>query len=410
MGFRSGVDALRGDGRGWTLLAIAVGWVFILGGRFLVPAVLPQVKTAFEVGDFGAGIAVTVIWATYALMQSPAGLLVDRVGERGLLAGSLLTAAGSVLFLGFSPLFLVFLGGCAAFGFTTGLYGPARGTALSNTFPKNDGAAIGATLAAGSVGSALLPLLAGILVGTYGWRLVVGGLFPPLFLAGGFAWWAVPGRTDGDDRTAVPLGELAENVLRAVRVRGVAVAVVAISLMLFAFQGLSAFLVTYYVDVKGVDQATAAGFFSLLFVGAAVSQVTAGALADRVGERWVLTGVALLGVPALAAVPFVEGTLPVAALSVVLGTRMAIAPVSNAYVIAVLPESVTGTAWGTLRTGFFLLGAAGSTVVGAMADADFFDEAFFILAGLTALAAVFYAILPSREAARDSYGDGIPEA
>jgi MFS family permease len=89
---------------------------------------------------------------------------------------------------------------------------------------------------------------------------------------------------------------------------------------------------------------------------------------------------------------------------------MAIAPVSNAYVIAVLPESVTGTAWGTLRTGFFLLGAAGSTVVGAMADADFFDEAFFILAGLTALAAVFYAILPSREAARDSYGDGIPEA
>ena len=58
------VLGLRGDGRGWTLLAIAAGWVFVLGGRFLVPAVLPQVKTAFAVGDIGVGVAGTIIWAS----------------------------------------------------------------------------------------------------------------------------------------------------------------------------------------------------------------------------------------------------------------------------------------------------------------------------------------------------------
>jgi|GEM_PF-5973262 hypothetical protein len=99
---------LRGEGRGWTLLSIAVGWVFVLGGRFLVPAVLPQVKDAFTVGDIGAGVAVTVIWATYGLMQMPAGILVDRVGERRLLAGSVVLTATSVVVIGGAPAFFAF--------------------------------------------------------------------------------------------------------------------------------------------------------------------------------------------------------------------------------------------------------------------------------------------------------------
>jgi predicted MFS family arabinose efflux permease len=302
--------------------------------------------------------------------------------------------AGSVVLIGAAPAFLAFLVGCSAFGLATGLYGPARGTALSRTFPDNDGTAIGATLAAGSVGSAVLPFLAGALVGSVGWRLIVAGLLVPLALAGLLVWRVVPDTGGGTARA--PPRQLAGDVLRAVRIRGVAVAVAAVTLMLFAFQGLSAFLVTYLVSVKGFDQTTAAAALSLLFVGAAVSQVAAGGLADRFGERPVLVGVAALSVPLLVAVPFVDGVLPVALLSLLIGTRLGVAPVSNAYIIAVLPEAVTGTAWGALRTGLFLLGATGSTVVGAMADADLFDESFFLLAGVTAVAVCLYALLPDR--------------
>jgi predicted MFS family arabinose efflux permease len=398
MGLRRATARLRGGGRGWVLVAIAAGWVFVLGGRFLVPAVLPQVTAAFDVGNTGGGIAVTVIWATYALMQSPAGALVDRVGERRLLAGSLLLSAGSVGVLGVAPAYLAFLGGCAAFGFATGLYGPARGTALARTFPDDDGTAIGITLAAGSVGSAVLPFLAGALVGSVSWRYVVAGLAPPLLVAAAFAWRTVPERDRGSVASAPPADELAGDVLRAVRRRGVAVAVAAVTLMLFAFQGLSAFYVTYLA--RELDQRVAAGLFALLFVGGAVAQLAGGAAADRFGERAVLTVTAAVGAVAVGAVPFVDGLVPLAALSVVLGTRLAIAPVSNAYIIAVLPDAVTGTAWGTLRTAFFLLGATGSTVVGAMADSQLFDEAFLLLALVTAIAAALYAFLPSRGAAR----------
>jgi predicted MFS family arabinose efflux permease len=403
MATKSTIEGLRGDGRGWTLLTISLGWVFVVGSRYLIPAILPQVKDTFIVGDLQTGIAVTVIWATYALIQSPAGLLVDRVGERRLLAGSLICTSGSVLVLGVSPVFLAFLGGCAVFGFTSGIYGPSRGTVLSRTFPGNNGAAIGATLAAGSVGSAVLPFLAGALVGTVSWRLVVAALFPPLFIAGVFAWRTVPPRDRNADPDVPPMTDIASDVLYAIKSRGVAVAVIAVTLILFGYQGLTAFFVTYLVDAKGFDQATAAAMFSLFFIGAALAQLVAGSLADRLGERTILVVLSAAGIPFLVLVPFVNGFATLALLSFLLGSRLGIGAVTNAYLIAVLPDAVTGTAWGALRTTFFLLGAGGSTVVGAMADADLFAESFFLLAGLTGLATLCYLFLPTREAVQAGY-------
>lgn len=229
----------RANGRGWVLLAIAVGWLFILGGRFLVPALLPQIKDAFGVSNTGGGIAITVIWVTYGLIQSPAGLLTDRLGERRLLVGSLVLSAVSAVGLSMAPEFFAFLVGCATFGVATGLYGPARGTVLSRTFPNADGGAIGVTLAAGSAGSAVLPFLAGALVGGVGWRYIVAGLFPPLAIAGGFAWWVIPKRESSVRSETLLPRELARDVFRAIRIRGVAVAAMAMTHVIYVARAYS---------------------------------------------------------------------------------------------------------------------------------------------------------------------------
>ncbi|WP_152042617.1 MFS transporter [Salinigranum salinum] len=394
---RAVVSRLLADGRAGLLVAVALGWLFVVGARFLLPAVLPQVKTTFAVGNAGAGLAVSVVWAAYAVMQAPGGVLIDCVGERLLLAGSLALTGAAVVAVAVAPTYLVFLVGCGLFGLTTGLYGPARGTSISRSFPRNDGAAIGATLAAGSVGSAVLPFVAGSLVGRVGWRLLLGVLVVPFVVLAGFAWATVPDRRADDPRRA---RSLVGGVLAAVRVPAIARAVAAATLLLFAFQGLTAFLPTYLVEVKGFDQATATGLFALLFVAGAVSQLLGGTAADRIGERWVLTVTALVAVASAAAIPFVDGVVSVAVVVAFVGTRLAMAPVSNAYVIDVLPPDVQGSAWGVLRTGFFLVGAGGSTLVGAFADSGLFDEAFFVLAGLAAVAALLYARLPPRTAAK----------
>ena len=393
------VGRLRGDGRGWTLLAVSLGWVFVLGGRFLLPPVLPQVKTAFGVGDFAVGVALTAIWGAYALVQSPAGLLIDRLGERRLLTGSLLLSAATVAWIGASPVFLVFLVGCVAFGTATGAYAPPQETALSRTFPDDDTAAIGVSLAAGSLGAAVLPFLAGALADTVGWRTVAVALAPPFLVLAATTWRRVPEREQVAQPDRLEPRRLAREVTRALRAGPVLLVGGALSLVLFAFQGVSAFYVTYLTTAKPLDQTTAAGLFALVSVGGAVAQLAGGDLADRFGERATLVGMAAVAVPALLAVPAVDGPFALAALSFALGVQLGIAPVANAYVIAVLPDAVTGTAWGLLRTAFFLLGAVGSSAVGAMADRGLFDESFVVLAAVTALAAACYRFVPPREAA-----------
>ncbi|PSP71538.1 MFS transporter, partial [Halobacteriales archaeon QH_6_68_27] len=83
------VAGLRGEGRGWLLLSVAVGWFFVLGMRFAVPGILPTITDDFTVSASEAGLAVTVLWVTYAAMQFPAGYFADRLGERVLLVAGL---------------------------------------------------------------------------------------------------------------------------------------------------------------------------------------------------------------------------------------------------------------------------------------------------------------------------------
>lgn len=392
---RDALAPLRGGGRGWILLTVATGWLFTLGLRFLVPTLLPQVKATFGLDNATAGLAVTVIWGGYALMQFPAGLLTDRVGERTVLATSLAVSAASLAVLAAAPLFLVFLLAAGAFGVGSGLYGPARGTSLSKAFPGNDGAAFGITLAAGSVGSAVIPLVAGTAVGALGWRLLVGGTAPAFVAVAALAWTRLPdpiesvARADGGTKTIAAIRALP----RALRDRNVLLASVAVMFYLFAFQGLTAFLPTYLVTHEGIGQGVAGSIFALLFVGGAICQLGIGSAADRYGARPVLVAVAGVAVVTLLAVPIVDGRLAWAVLVFLLGTRMAIAPVTNAYIVARLPTDVQGAAWGFLRTCLFLVGSTGSLFVGWMADAGRFDAAFLALGGVTAVAVVCYAAL-----------------
>ncbi|WP_458209343.1 MFS transporter [Haladaptatus sp. NG-SE-30] len=389
------VRGLRGDGRGWLLVAVATGWAFTLGLRFLVPALLPQIKSTFAVSNATAGLAITTLWVGYALMQFPAGVMIDRIGERTLLTASLCLSGLSLGLLGLSPVFAVFFVAIAAFGLGSGLYGPSRGTVLSRTFTRNAGVAFGITLAMGSIGSAVLPNVATAVVGRIGWRLVLGGLALPFFAVAMLAWRVVPERTPSESNGETPLqpNRLLREVVGTLSDRSVLVATVAVGILLFVFQGLSAFL-PLYLETKGLSQQTAALLFGLMFISGAVSQVVAGNTADRVGIKPVLLVVTAIGVVTPVALTVASGTVVLAVVVVVLGTRMAIAPVTNAYIVETLPDHVEGAAWGFIRTGFFLVASTGSTFVGFFADANRFDAAFLVLAVLSAVALGCYLLLP----------------
>jgi len=394
------VAGLRGEGRGWLLLSVAVGWFFVLGMRFAVPGILPTITDDFTVSASEAGLAVTVLWVTYAAMQFPAGYFADRLGERVLLVAGLLVSAVGLVSYTFTPTFGLFVLATGVFGLGSGLYGPPRGTVISKTYDDNDGAAFGLMLAAGSVGAAALPAAAAVAVTSVGWRTAVGVVAPVFLLSAAAVWWAVPdtriradGEGDGADRS---MGDAVRAAAAAVRDRRIALAVAGATLMLFAFQAATAFLTTYLTATGRFTQGTAGAVLGVLFLVGAASQFAGGGLADRFGTPRVLVGIGAASVVPLAALPLVEGRLALGVVGALVGVRMAVGPVSNAYIIALLPDDVQGTAWGALRTGFFIVGSFGSTAVGYMADAGYFDLAFYMLAGITAVGAGVYVFLPER--------------
>jgi predicted MFS family arabinose efflux permease len=394
------VAGLRGEGRGWLLLSVAVGWFFVLGMRFAVPGILPTITDDFTVSASEAGLAVTVLWVTYAAMQFPAGYFADRLGERVLLVAGLLVSAVGLVSYTFTPTFGLFVLATGVFGLGSGLYGPPRGTVISKTYDDNDGAAFGLMLAAGSVGAAALPAAAAVAVTAVGWRTAVGIVAPVFLLSAAAVWWAVPdtriradGEGDGADRS---MGDAVRAAAAAVRDRRIALAVAGATLMLFAFQAATAFLTTYLTATGRFTQGTAGAVLGVFFLVGAASQFAGGGLADRFGTPRVLVGIGAASVVPLAALPLVEGRLALGVVGALVGVRMAVGPVSNAYIIALLPDDVQGTAWGALRTGFFIVGSFGSTVVGYMADAGLFDLAFYMLAGITAVGASVYVFLPER--------------
>jgi len=391
---RVAVKRLRG-GHGWTLLAVAAGWLLVQGFRVALPALLPQIKAEFAVGNAAAGFALTALWFAYAGMQFPGGVVADRVGERRLLIAGVALGTGCLVLFYLAPVFAVFLVACGAFGVGAGLFGTPRDMLLSRTFPETVNTAYTVTFAAGSLGAAALPFVVTALAGRFGWRVAVLGLVP-LFAVVLVALWRVVPRTgravDGDDLSA---RETVRRTLAALSNRTILLASAGMVLFIFTYQSILSFLPTYLVEVKGLDQGFAAALFGLLFVFAAVVQPLTGTLADRYGERPTIVVLVVLSTVTLLALPFTDAGLALTVLVPALGIRIAIGPLTSAYVVRELPEAVQGSGWGLLRTVFFGVGSTGSTLVGVFADAGLFDAAFLLLSGLTGAIVVFWLLLPS---------------
>jgi predicted MFS family arabinose efflux permease len=394
---RETVDGLRGEGRGWTLLVVAGGWLFLSGFRVVLPALLPQIKADFAVDNASTGFALTVLWLLYASLQFPAGITADRIGERRLL---IVGAAFSALSFGafyLAPAYVVFVLACALFGIAAGLFGTPRDMLLSQTYPDADSTAYAVTFAAGSLGAAALPYLGTAIANVWGWRVGVAWLLPPVLAVAIGLWWAVPTERSGGASDRLGAGETVRRTIGALSDRSVLLASGVFLPFIFTYQALVAFLPTYLVEIKEIDQGLAAFLFGLLFVVGVVTQPVAGHAADQYGERRVVLLTILLATVTLALLPALDG-LVLSLLVPLLGVRIAIGPLVSAFIVRELPRSIQGTGWGFMRTIFFAVGATGSTMLGLFGDAGRFDAGFLVLAVLTGLTAVCWLLIPRRAA------------
>lgn len=376
------------DGRGWVLFTVSLGWALTIGTRIVYPALLPEIRLEFEFGYATAGVLIGLVWVAYGTLQFPGGLLADTTSHRiALVVGTVVTVIGLSILV-FSPVFAVFVLATAVMGAGTGLYGPSRVAVLSNIYSEHDSTAIGVSQAAGNVGNTVFPVIAGGVSIYLGWRAGLGYLAPLLVVVAIGLWLTVPATPD-NTRSSQSVTDLLGETRRALGSGPVYAGTGLLLILMFVYQSLTGFLPTYLVDETSVSTAEVTTLYGGFFAAAVLTQLAAGALADRVGARHVIAIFAAASIPGfvllLTAESFVLTATAVVSLSFLLGCF----PPAHAYTVGVVPPAVQGTGYGAIRTIYIAGGAAGPVLTGLVIDYGSFSWAIaalgLVVLGLVAL-------------------------
>ena len=393
--------ALRADGKGRSLAVIAGVWGVLLGTRMIYPVLLPYFRETFGLSLSVAGLLVTVLWLGSAVGQFPGGVLADRYSERSVMTVGAAVVAAAVLVVVAAPTAIALFVSTALVGLGQSLYPIARITILADIYPDRIGSALGVTMATGDLGQTVLPPIAGTIAAAVAWQAGLG-VVAPLLLVGAAALWVLLPRTvdsgDGDAGAAAGTvsGSTARRVLGELRRPNLVFVAFIFFLYILVWQSFTGFYPTYLVEEKGLASSTASGLFSLFFAAGILVKPLAGGAYDRIGFRWSL--VLALSAPAVgfAVLPVVEGTIELVAITALVSTMLGSGAITQSYFSEAFPESVRGTGLGVVRTVTATLGAAGPVVFGVVADRGYFDEGYWLLAGLVAVVIVLTLRLPEQ--------------
>ena len=332
----------------------------------------------FSVGAAILGYLSATYLYIYAALQIPLGLVVDKYGLRGVVAGACaLCGIGSIIFSLADSLYLAYLGrglvgAGAAFGFVGALNMAARW--FPSRFALLGGWAQMMGSAGGFVGQAPLSLA----VATFGWRscnliLGVAGLFLAVLLL--FTVKDPKENQKPGDNFSIWLG--LKNVCANTQTWLATLAAAGLTGALLAFGGLWG--VPYLMKARAIDKPDAASFISIIFVGWAIGAPFFGWLSDRIGRRRILllggTCGAALTTGTTILVPTLSTTLVIVVLflqgffsaSMILG--FALAKDNN-------PPESSGVALGLINTFVVGSGAILQPLVGVLLDYRWTGEMF----------------------------------
>ena len=332
----------------------------------------------FSVGAAILGYLSATYLYIYAALQIPLGLVVDKYGLRGVVAGGCaLCGIGSIIFSLADSVYLAYLGrglvgAGAAFSFVGALNMAARW--FPSRFAVLGGWAQMMGSAGGFVGQAPLSLAVAI----FGWRscnlsLGIAGLFLAILLL----FTVRDPKEDQKPRDNFSIWVSLKNVCANTQTWLATVAAAGLTGALLAFGGLWG--VPYLMKARAIDKPDAASFISIIFVGWAIGAPFFGWLSDRIGRRRILllwgTFGAALTTGTTILVPTLSTTLVIVILflqgffsaSMILG--FALAKDNN-------PSESSGVALGLINTFVVGSGAILQPLVGVLLDYRWTGEMF----------------------------------
>jgi MFS family permease len=137
----------------------------------VLPPLFTLIRADFAVSYTEVGLALTAFNVVSALLQTPAGFLVDRISARGALVGGLLVGSAALAGAALLPSFWGFVAMFALLGLGNTVYHPADYALLSrHVSASRMGQAFSIHTFSGLLGGAVAPASMLFLAASFGWR------------------------------------------------------------------------------------------------------------------------------------------------------------------------------------------------------------------------------------------------
>lgn len=375
------VDA---EWRPWGTLA----GLFVLTAGFvayvIAPAsILPLFMDAFQVDKPAASASISAVFLTWALLQIPGGLALDRYENRRLVSLAaivFIVAAGGGLLVGSYPAYLVtrlVTGACAVFVFVGSV------NVLNRVLPEDRQAlGVGVYIASPPFGLAVAQYTGPLLAEPYGWwvptvaYLVVATVGLIVFVA------VLDRRIEAAERVTV------RQFVVALRQPAVLLVSIAGFCTYAVWTFLNTWMPTYGTEVLGIELAAAGAATALVPLAGIVARPGGGWLADRLGGRLhpVIVTSFVASIPLLSLLSLAPSPSAFAVLLALTGAAVNLSVGLYLVQVSSLADAATpGTSLSVLAT-FSQLGNLVAPIVGGWAIARFSWTAGFGFA--VALAAV----------------------
>ena len=355
----------------------------------LLPALIPLLKG--ELGNYGTlGLLASLVFLFYGWGSFPVGFLADRISKKLLISASMALCGVSAILVSLSHSLPVTALALILLGIGASLYHPPGYASMALLSPKMRGRYMGIQGLGGDLGMAI-SFFTTTAIGSYlGWRNA--------FLAWGvlgIVMAVVDMATIIDEIVQVnPSGprlgyvETLRKMFSTDHLRNLLLVSVIVVCSGALWNGVSAFILVYINEVKGVGLLIAGGLSTFKYTIGAFGNVLGGELSDRLGRRMILLfGFGLFTVTLLV-LTIAPGNLALMFLMVaVLGFSFFItqSPM-NALIGDVSHRDTVGVTYGVNFSIKYGIGSFAPAIAGYLAAQYAMDYVFYFFAVISAVA------------------------
>jgi len=365
----------------------------------IFPAVLLLLQKEFSMGYLGLGVIGNVMVFAYGLGALPGGMIYNRFGPRKLYLFCFLGSALVSFLIALSTNFFLFTAGLALLGALGSVYHPLA-NALITSKVKEYSRALGIHGAAGNIGLAVAPFLAGLIGAQWGWRTAY-----LLFAIPGIAlaiWSLFIKMEENKEKEVLPKEQtFPPQQSRAWPIFFTYPLILLYLLNMlhsFSYHGALTFLPAYMAKYTSFrffswDSVALGGMLSglALFVGV-FGQYMGGILGQRKDSKRNFLIICILSLPFVAGMSFFQDlTLLLMSLGFFF-LNFSLQPMTNVFLAQYTTTEMRGTAFGIFFFAAFGLGSFASSFSGYLAQ-NFGLPAVFIGLSLVTFVLIFFAVL-----------------